>query len=162
MFVSSATTPTRRRVGANTPPALRPVPNWVNCKILGLPFEAGDIRSLSLAGDFDALVGRYVLMSMPDPAQAMREIVGHLRPGGIAAFQERILRKDLMPSPFFPFGPNLAGLLMRLENPAQTQRWDSSYATFTSGPGFLTFTWRPIDSLGAEQIGMATPISPPS
>jgi ubiquinone/menaquinone biosynthesis C-methylase UbiE len=51
-------------------------------------FEAGDIRTLSLARDFDAVVGRYVLMFMPDPAPTMREIVDHLRPGGIAAFQE--------------------------------------------------------------------------
>ena len=63
-------------------------------------------------------------MSMPDPAQAMREIVGHLRPGGIAAFQERILRKDLMPLPLLPFWTKSgSGLLKRLENPAQTQRW---------------------------------------
>ena len=51
-------------------------------------FDAGDIRTLSLARDFDAVVGRYVLMFTPDPAPAMREIVDHLRPGGIAAFQE--------------------------------------------------------------------------
>ena len=51
-------------------------------------FEAGDIRELALARDFDAVVGRYVLMFTPDPAQAMQEIVDHLRPGGIAAFQE--------------------------------------------------------------------------
>jgi ubiquinone/menaquinone biosynthesis C-methylase UbiE len=55
---------------------------------LNVSFEAGDIRTLSLARDFDAVVGRYVLMFMPDPAPAMREIVDHLRPGGIAAFQE--------------------------------------------------------------------------
>jgi len=51
-------------------------------------FAAGDIRELSLPQDFDAVVGRYVLMFMPDPAAAMRAVVDHLRPGGIAAFQE--------------------------------------------------------------------------
>jgi ubiquinone/menaquinone biosynthesis C-methylase UbiE len=55
---------------------------------LNVSFEAGDIRTLSLARDFDAVVGRYVLMFMPDPAPTMREIVDHLRPGGIAVFQE--------------------------------------------------------------------------
>jgi ubiquinone/menaquinone biosynthesis C-methylase UbiE len=51
-------------------------------------FAAGDIKDLTLAQDFDAVVGRYVLMFMSDPAAAMRSVVGHLRPGGIAAFQE--------------------------------------------------------------------------
>jgi ubiquinone/menaquinone biosynthesis C-methylase UbiE len=51
-------------------------------------FEAGDIRTLSLARDFDAVVGRYFLMFNSDPADTMREIVDHLRPGGIVAFQE--------------------------------------------------------------------------
>ena len=51
-------------------------------------FEAGDIRTLSLARDFDAVVGRYFLMFNSDPAHTMQEIVDHLRPGGIVAFQE--------------------------------------------------------------------------
>jgi SAM-dependent methyltransferase len=51
-------------------------------------FFPGDVRELSLPQDFDAVVGRYVLMFMTDPAAAMRSVVDHLRPGGIAAFQE--------------------------------------------------------------------------
>jgi SAM-dependent methyltransferase len=53
-----------------------------------LSFTTGDIRELALAQDFDALVGRYVLMFVPDPVAVMRGAVHHLRPGGIAAFQE--------------------------------------------------------------------------
>jgi SAM-dependent methyltransferase len=51
-------------------------------------FAAGDIKDLTLARDFDAVVGRYVLMFMSDPAAALRSVVDHLRPGGVAAFQE--------------------------------------------------------------------------
>jgi trans-aconitate methyltransferase len=51
-------------------------------------FEAGDIRELSLPRDFDAVVGRLVLMYVSDPAAAMRAVTDHLRPGGIVAFQE--------------------------------------------------------------------------
>jgi SAM-dependent methyltransferase len=51
-------------------------------------FSAGDVTDLSLPRDFDAVVGRYILMFMPDPAAAMKSVVDHLRPGGIAAFQE--------------------------------------------------------------------------
>ena len=51
-------------------------------------FIAGDTRTLELPGDFDAVVGRLVLMYMADPADALGHLATHLRPGGIAAFQE--------------------------------------------------------------------------
>ncbi len=51
-------------------------------------FIAGDTRTLELPSDFDAVVGRLVLMYMADPAEALQHLTTHLRPGGIAAFQE--------------------------------------------------------------------------
>ena len=51
-------------------------------------FIAGDTRTLELPNDFDAVVGRLVLMYMADPADALRHLATHLRPGGIVAFQE--------------------------------------------------------------------------
>lgn len=53
-----------------------------------IEFIAGDTRTLELPKDFDAVVGRLVLMYMADPADALRHLASHLRPGGIAAFQE--------------------------------------------------------------------------
>ena len=53
-----------------------------------IEFIAGDTRTLELPNDFDAVVGRLVLMYMADPADALRHLVTHLRPGGIVAFQE--------------------------------------------------------------------------
>ena len=52
-----------------------------------IEFVAGDSRTLDL-GDFDALIGRLVLMYMADPADALRQLAVRLRPGGIVAFQE--------------------------------------------------------------------------
>ena len=52
-----------------------------------IEFVAGDARTLDL-GDFDALIGRLVLMYMADPADALRQLAVRLRPGGIVAFQE--------------------------------------------------------------------------
>jgi ubiquinone/menaquinone biosynthesis C-methylase UbiE len=75
-------------VGIDTNPAILEVARTRAAQHRNVSFEAGDIRTLSLARDFDAAVGRYVLMFNSDPAHTMREIVGHLRPGGIAAFQE--------------------------------------------------------------------------
>lgn len=39
-------------------------------------------------GQFDALVGRYVLMFNPDPAAILSTLARHLRPGGVVAFHE--------------------------------------------------------------------------
>ena len=51
-------------------------------------FLAGDAQTLDLPNDFDALVGRLVLMYLPDPVETLKQLATHLRPGGIVAFQE--------------------------------------------------------------------------
>ncbi|MCE2414964.1 methyltransferase domain-containing protein [Candidatus Poribacteria bacterium] len=51
-------------------------------------FIAGDARLLTFATQFDAIVGRFVLMYMADPRNAFAQLITHLKPGGIAAFQE--------------------------------------------------------------------------
>ena len=56
--------------------------------IRNVEFIAGDARTLAFADDFDAIVGRFVLMYMADPREAFARLITHLKPGGIAAFQE--------------------------------------------------------------------------
>ena len=51
-------------------------------------FVAGDARMLTFADKFDAIIGRFVLMYMADPGKAFSKLITHLKPGGIAAFQE--------------------------------------------------------------------------
>ena len=51
-------------------------------------FIAGDIREVSLDDDFDAVVGRLVLMYLPSPENALSRLMNHLKPRGIVAFQE--------------------------------------------------------------------------
>lgn len=53
-----------------------------------LEFIAGDARTLEFSDKFDAIVGRFVLMYMADPKEAFAKLITHLKPGGIAAFQE--------------------------------------------------------------------------
>lgn len=64
-------------------------------------FVAGDVRSLELEGDFDAVVGRLVLMFVADPAGTLRSLLGLLRPGGVVAFQE----SKLAPEPIETWPP---------------------------------------------------------
>lgn len=51
-------------------------------------FVQGDPAHRSFEESFDALVGRFVLMYYPEPAEALRRLIHHIRPGGIVAFQE--------------------------------------------------------------------------
>ncbi len=51
-------------------------------------FVQGDVAELSLAPEFDAIVGRLVLMYLPDPESTLRTLVNLLRPDGVAVFQE--------------------------------------------------------------------------
>ena len=53
-----------------------------------IEFIAGDIRTLDLPNDFDAVAGRLVLMYMADPVEALKHIITLVKPGGIVAFQE--------------------------------------------------------------------------
>ncbi|MBV9022150.1 MAG: class I SAM-dependent methyltransferase [Ktedonobacteraceae bacterium] len=68
-------------------------------------FIVEDITNLTLDTDFDAVVGRFILGHLfSDPVVALRNLVRHLRPGGIVAFQEADLTHlgtSFPPSPLF-------------------------------------------------------------
>jgi SAM-dependent methyltransferase len=51
-------------------------------------FLEGDPAGMEFGGGFDAVVGRMVLMFNRDPADTLRKLAAHLRPGGTIAFQE--------------------------------------------------------------------------
>jgi SAM-dependent methyltransferase len=51
-------------------------------------FMEGDLHAIVAHGDFDAVVGRLVLLYSPDPAGALCGLSRQLRPGGLAVFQE--------------------------------------------------------------------------
>ena len=65
-------------------------------------FLEGDVHSVALEDDFDAVVGRYVLIWVRDPADVLRAAVRHLRSGGIVAFQESDFSIPLMALPPSP------------------------------------------------------------
>ena len=56
--------------------------------VQNVEFIAADARNLDFSDKFDAVVGRFVLMYMVDPPEAFAKLITHLKPGGIAAFQE--------------------------------------------------------------------------
>ncbi len=59
-------------------------------------FVVADLADFELDGEpVDALIGRIVLMYIPDPVAVLRRLLTFVKPGGIVAFQEL----DLLPSP---------------------------------------------------------------
>ena len=64
-------------------------------------FVAGDIHDKAPDGPFDAIIGRLVLMYVPDPAAVLRTQAGVLRPGGVVAPIEFDLHsaRSLPPTP---------------------------------------------------------------
>jgi 2-polyprenyl-3-methyl-5-hydroxy-6-metoxy-1,4-benzoquinol methylase len=51
-------------------------------------FVQTDLREYSVDSLFDAVVGRFVLMYLADPAGVVRHVAQYVRPGGIVAFQD--------------------------------------------------------------------------
>lgn len=51
-------------------------------------FRAADLRTLVLDQPVDALVGRFILMHLPDPAAVLKQLCQAVRPGGVVVFQE--------------------------------------------------------------------------
>jgi SAM-dependent methyltransferase len=56
--------------------------------LTNVAFVPGDLPDIEVDGAFDAIVGRFVLMYLPDPAEAIRALLPRLRPGGVVAFLE--------------------------------------------------------------------------
>jgi len=55
---------------------------------LNVSFMHSDVDQIASEKTFDAVVGRFILMYVPDPIEVLRSILGMLRPGGVVAFQE--------------------------------------------------------------------------
>ena len=51
-------------------------------------FEQGDPAEMEFQCDFDAVIGRLVLMYYAEPTDAVRKLAGKLRSGGVLLFQE--------------------------------------------------------------------------
>jgi SAM-dependent methyltransferase len=61
--------------------------------------EEGEIESFQQGGPYDALVGRFILREVKDAARALRALGRLLSPGGIVAFQEKVLAIPLIGVP---------------------------------------------------------------
>jgi SAM-dependent methyltransferase len=65
-------------------------------------FVQSDLREFVPDQPVDAVVGRFILMYLADPAGVVRHLTTHLRPGGIVAFQEFQIDHPPMALPAVP------------------------------------------------------------
>jgi protein-L-isoaspartate O-methyltransferase len=69
-------------------------------------FEVADISDFETDAAFDAIIGRLILLYLPDPSKTLRRLCSHLRAGGLVVFQEMDM------STFLP--PGSAALMTRV------------------------------------------------
>jgi SAM-dependent methyltransferase len=72
-------------------------------------FIAGDIREVEVEHDFDAVVGRLVLMYSADPAATLRAALRAVRDDGLAAFYEMNMCGAVVSEPSSPLHQLLGG-----------------------------------------------------
>jgi ubiquinone/menaquinone biosynthesis C-methylase UbiE len=56
--------------------------------LCNVTFKQSDVNEIAGHKPFDAAVGRFILMFLPDPTEVLRSLVRCVRPGGVLAFQE--------------------------------------------------------------------------
>jgi len=56
--------------------------------LCNVSFTQADVNQIIIDKPFDAAVGRFILMFLPDPASVLRSLTRLIQPGGILAFQE--------------------------------------------------------------------------
>ncbi|MBX3001778.1 MAG: methyltransferase domain-containing protein [Caldilineaceae bacterium] len=74
-------------------------------------FVTGDIREVELDGEFDAVVGRLVLMYLQDPTAAVASAARFLHPGGVVAFLEAEIARPGFSVPQVPLQQQLLALV---------------------------------------------------
>ena len=57
-------------------------------RLVNVTFIATDLADPSIEGTFDAIVGRFILMFLTDPAATLGHLAARLRPGGTMVFHE--------------------------------------------------------------------------
>ena len=78
--------------------------------LTNIAFHVGNLPQDFPGDDFDAVVGRLVLLYVPDPAVTLRGLVERLEPGGIVAFGEfNFLADSMVTHPPTPSGESLWG-----------------------------------------------------
>ena len=110
-------------------------------------FERAAVDAITLDEPVDAVVGRLILMHLPDPAATLRRLSSLVRPGGVIAFSEN----DITGTHSIPelplFGRVTAGIVRAFEAMGLSARFGTTLHTVFADAG-----------LGAPRLTLGTPI----
>jgi ubiquinone/menaquinone biosynthesis C-methylase UbiE len=97
--------PTGRVVGVDKASAAvrRATARAHQANLSNVSFVEGDPLDMQFTDRFDAIVGRLVMMYLPNPVVALQTLVRHLHPGGVIVIQEidMVSCRSMPPSPLF-------------------------------------------------------------
>ena len=74
-------------------------------------FQVGDLDEFTTTDQFDALVGRYILMHQPDASSILRSLLRCVKPGGIVVFHELDFHDPPASYPLSPLSEQVNTLL---------------------------------------------------
>ena len=110
-------------------------------------FMCSPIDAIALDQPVDAVIGRLILMHLPDPAATLRHLRSFVRPGGVIAFSEN----DITGTHSIPdmplFGQVTAGIVRAFEAMGLSARFGTTLHTIFADAG-----------LGTPHLTLGTPI----
>ncbi|OBH44635.1 class I SAM-dependent methyltransferase [Mycobacterium mantenii] len=110
-------------------------------------FTQAVVDSLALDEPVDAVIGRLILMHLPDPAATLRYLRSQVRPGGVLAFSEN----DITATRTIPgiplFGRTVAGIVRAFETLGLSAQFGTTLHAVFADAG-----------LGTPQLTQSTPI----
>jgi ubiquinone/menaquinone biosynthesis C-methylase UbiE len=110
-------------------------------------FTQAAVDAIALDEPVDAVVGRLILMHLPNPAATLRHLSSFVRPGGVIAFSENDIT-GTRSTPDMPlFGQVTAGIVRAFEAMGLSPRFGTTLHTIFADAG-----------LGAPQLALGTPI----
>ena len=115
--------------------------------LLTAQFRQSGIDSLTLDEPVDAVIGRLILMHLPDPAASLRRLATLVRPGGIIAFSENDMA-GTRSTPEMPlFAQTAAGIVRAFETMGLSTRFGLTLHSVFADAG-----------LGTPHLTQGTPI----
>jgi SAM-dependent methyltransferase len=110
-------------------------------------FTQAAIDAIALDEPVDAVIGRLILMHLPDPAATLRRLGSFVRPGGVIAFSENDITATRSVPDLPLFGRVTAGIVRAFEAMGLSAQFGTTLHTVFADAG-----------LGAPQLILGTPI----
>ncbi|OBI42666.1 class I SAM-dependent methyltransferase [Mycobacterium colombiense] len=110
-------------------------------------FMQSAVDSIALDEPVDAVVGRLILMHLPDPAATLRHLVSFVRPGGVVAFSENDITATRTIPDMPLFDQVTAGIVRAFETMGLSAAFGNTLHTVFADAG-----------LGAPRLTQGTPI----